>query len=165
MLGWSKKKNAARPITILAPITGRVVPLAQVPDEAFAGKYMGEGIAIEPTEGVLTAPFDGTVAHLIDTHHAVIVEHASGLQLLLHIGINTVGLKGTGFRAKVAIGDSFTAGQPLIEFDLEAVKAAGYPVVTPVVIANQETVESFEIPGSGDVAGGQSILISVTMKS
>ena len=138
------KKAKANHIHISSPLTGTVVPLDHVPDEAFSGKFMGDGVAIEPTEGVLVSPFDGVVAHLIDTHHAVIVEHSSGLQLLLHIGVNTVGLKGQGFTAKVNTGDSIVAGQTLIEFDLETIRAAGYPVITPVVVANMELLSDLD---------------------
>lgn len=164
MLSWTKRQHLVNQIEIVAPMTGKAVPLEQVPDEAFAQKFMGDGVAIEPADGVLVSPFDGKVAHLIDTHHAVIVEHESGLQMLLHIGINTVALKGQGFHAKAAAGDAVKAGQPLIECDLEAVKAAGYPVITPVVMANQETVESFEF-GENVLTRGQSILMRVKMKS
>lgn len=164
MLGWFKQKSQVNEVEIVAPLSGKAVPLEQVPDEAFAQKFMGDGIAIEPSDGLLVAPFDGTIAHLIDTHHAVIVEHESGLQMLLHIGINTVSLKGQGFEVKIANGDKVKAGQPLIQCDLEAVKAAGYSVVTPVVIANQEAVESFQL-GEHELTRGQSLLMKVKMSS
>lgn len=140
-------------IDVAAPLTGTVVELAQVPDEAFAQKFMGDGFAIVPTVGKLVAPFDGTVVHLIDTHHALIVEHASGLQLLLHIGINTVKLQGEGFKAMVATGDAITSGQPLIEFDINAITAAGYPVITPVVVANHEVVDKLDCSFKAVTAG------------
>ncbi|WP_040952495.1 PTS sugar transporter subunit IIA [Gorillibacterium massiliense] len=144
MANWFSKKTKSKTVEIAAPLSGVSVPLTEVPDEAFAGKHMGDGVAIQPSEGVLSAPFDGIVAHLIDTHHAVIVEHATGLQLLLHIGINTVGLRGKGFHALVKTGDKIKAGQPLIEFDQAVLMEAGYPTITPVVIANQEIVEKIE---------------------
>ncbi|GAF07798.1 PTS system [Paenibacillus pini JCM 16418] len=117
---WKSKKN--QPIEILSPVTGEAVSLEKVPDEAFAGGHMGKGIAIEPTEGKLIAPFDGTVAHVIKSNHAVIIEDSNGLQFLFHIGINTVGLKGVGFTSHIATGDQVKAGQTLIEFDIEAIK-------------------------------------------
>jgi PTS system glucose-specific IIA component len=158
------KKAKSHSIEIAAPLSGTAVPLDQVPDEAFAGKFMGDGVAIRPTEGVLAAPFDGTVAHLIDTHHAVIVEHASGLQMLLHIGINTVGLKGNGFRALVKTGDAIKTGQPLIEFDLKLLESSGYPTITPVVIANQEIVENL-ICRFETVTRGDQRLIAAALKA
>lgn len=162
MLGLFKK-NAKNTVSVLSPLTGNSVPLEKVPDEAFSAKFMGDGVAIEPSEGVLVAPFDGTIAHLIDTHHAVILEHASGAQLLLHIGINTVGLKGEGFSAKVDTGDTVKAGQTLIEFDIDRIKAAGLPTITPIVVANQEVVEKLENT-FGQVTRGQGTVISLTMK-
>ncbi|WP_438434498.1 PTS sugar transporter subunit IIA [Gorillibacterium sp. sgz500922] len=161
---WLGKKTKQPPlIEIAAPLTGKAVSLAEVPDEAFSGGFMGEGIAIEPSEGLLVAPFDGTVAHLIDTHHAVIVEHASGLQLLLHIGVNTVGLKGSGFTAQVKTGDRIRSGQPLIEFDPEAIRRAGYPLITPVVVANMEAaqrVSAFE----GETVRSETRLLQVALQ-
>lgn len=92
-----EEKHTEHTIEIMAPISGESVPLAQVPDETFAGGHMGNGIAIKPSEGILKAPFDGRVAHIVKSSHAVILEHSSGMQLLLHIGIDTVSLKGNGF--------------------------------------------------------------------
>ncbi len=101
------KKTKANVIEITAPITGESVQLEKVPDEAFfSQKYMGDGVAIEPAEGTVIAPFDATVAHMIHTNHAIIIEHESGLQLLIHIGVNTVALDGKGFTARVATGET-----------------------------------------------------------
>lgn len=160
---WKSKKQQTLEIT--SPLTGTAVPLDQVPDEAFAGGHMGKGLAIEPAEGKLIAPFDGVVAHVIKSKHAVIVEHENGLQFLLHIGINTVGLKGSGFTSHVNTGDKVKAGQTLIEFDIEAIRAAGLPTVTPVIITNSEDkVEQMETK-LGAVTAGQTEILSVTLKS
>lgn len=148
---------------ITAPITGKAVPLTEVPDEAFAGGHMGRGIAIEPSVGKLIAPFDAVVAHVIHTNHAVILEHASGLQLLVHIGINTVAMKGEGFKGYVQIGDEVKAGQTLVEFDIEAIRAAGYPLITPVIIANEdESVAELEVL-QGTVTAGQDPVIQAVL--
>ncbi|SDC04878.1 PTS system, glucose-specific IIA component [Paenibacillus sp. UNCCL117] len=162
---FSKHKSSDNRLDIASPLTGEAVPLEQVPDQAFAEKYMGDGMAIEPAEGRLVAPFDSKVAHLIHSHHAVILEHASGLQLLVHIGINTVALQGDGFKAHVQTGDEVKAGQLLIEFDIAKIKAAGYPVITPIVIANgDETVESLEAKLSGTVRAGEQGALQVVLK-
>lgn len=161
--GWLSK-NKVTAVAIASPLTGEAVPLTEVPDEAFAGKYMGDGVAIKPGEGKLVAPFDGVIAHLIDSKHAVIIEHASGLQLLVHIGINTVALQGKGFKAFVATGDKVTAGQTLIEFDPELIQAEGYPLITPVVIANQEITERLEYDYKTVVAGEPALLQAVLKK-
>lgn len=160
LFGKSKQKT----IDITAPLSGNVVPLSAVPDEAFAGKHMGDGLAIEPTEGKVAAPFDGTVSHLIHTNHAIIVEHASGLQLLIHIGINTVALSGDGFIPHVSSGDSFKAGDTLITFDSAKIIAAGYPTITPIVVANEDDVKLLEhIVAGGEVTAGNEIILKAEM--
>ncbi|WP_054958272.1 PTS sugar transporter subunit IIA [Paenibacillus dakarensis] len=160
------KKKVPTKVEVKAPLTGTAVPLSQVPDEAFAAGHMGKGIAIEPTEGRLVAPFEGTVAHVIKTKHAVMLEEKStGLQYLFHIGINTVGLKGEGFTSHVNVGDSVKAGQVLIEFDMEAIKAAGYPIVTPVIVTNADEIAS-EVEGHiGSVTAGSDTILTITLNS
>ncbi|WP_334071422.1 sucrose-specific PTS transporter subunit IIBC [Paenibacillus sp. A14] len=152
-------------LEIPSPITGEAVPLSEVPDPAFAEKHMGEGIAIQPAEGKAFAPFDGTVAHVMDkSKHAVILEHESGVQLLIHIGINTVGLKGNGFTTHVNTGDKVAKGQLLIEFDMDLIRQAGLPLVTPVLIpsgldAVKQVVPSFE----GEVKANDETVITVQL--
>jgi PTS system sucrose-specific IIC component len=123
---------------------------------------MGEGIAIEPSEGKVFAPFDGVIAHvMIKSKHAVILEHETGVQMLVHIGINTVGLKGEGFTAHVNSGDIVTAGQLLIEFDMEAIQAAGLPLITPVLIPNgNDRIEQVMANFTGPVqANGKALIV------
>jgi PTS system sucrose-specific IIC component len=149
-------------LEIASPMTGTAVALANVPDPAFSEKHMGEGIAIEPTEGRVFAPFDGVVAHVMNkSKHAVILEHETGLQMLVHVGINTVGLKGEGFTAHVQSGDVVIAGQLLIEFDMNAIQAAGLPLITPVLIPNgNEMIEEVQTAKIGSVqANGDNILV------
>ncbi|MED4955430.1 sucrose-specific PTS transporter subunit IIBC [Paenibacillus macerans] len=162
----AKPAPAIDKLEIPSPITGKAVSITQVPDPAFAEKHMGEGIAIEPTEGKAFAPFDGTVAHVMDkSKHAVILEHESGVQLLIHIGINTVGLKGTGFTAHVNTGDKVTKGQLLIEFDMDVIREAGLPVVTPVLIpSGLDSVEQVLPSGEGNVTAVQDHVITVNLK-
>ncbi|KKO53367.1 PTS sugar transporter subunit IIA [Paenibacillus sp. DMB20] len=162
----ASKRNPLKKVEVNSPLTGKVVPLSQVPDEAFAAGHMGQGIAIEPSEGRLVAPFDGTVAHVIKTKHAVMLEEkATGLQYLFHIGINTVGLKGEGYTSHVNVGDSVKAGQTLIEFDIDAIKAAGYPVVTPVIVTNADELTSSVEGHTGNVTAGSDSVLSITLNS
>ncbi|UQZ36732.1 PTS trehalose transporter subunit IIBC [Paenibacillus sp. PK3_47] len=160
----SAVQGSDEPVNILelvSPLNGRAVPLEQVPDPAFAEKQMGEGIAIEPTEGKVYAPFDATVAHVIKSKHAVILEHASGVQVLIHVGINTVSLKGNGFTSHVNIGDKVKAGDLLLEFDMEAIRAAGYPLITPIIIpAGQEMVARIE-EKTGNAAAKQTSILTI----
>jgi len=115
---------------------GTLVPIEAVPDPVFAGRMMGDGLAIEPSEGVLYAPCDGRIVQLQTSRHACILEAENGARILLHIGVDTVLLKGEGFVARVAQDDVVSAGQPLIEFDLEVLKRHGKPAVTILVVEN-----------------------------
>ncbi|ANS74122.1 PTS glucose transporter subunit IIA [Paenibacillus yonginensis] len=162
---WRKKSNSNQAVEIVAPVSGEAVALSAVPDEAFAAGHMGQGIAIEPNEGKLIAPFNGTVAHVIKSNHALILEQeGTGLQFLFHIGINTVALKGEGFTSHVAASDKVKQGQLLIEFDLEQIKAAGYPVITPVIVTNaDELTESMET-NTGTVTAGQDVLLKLVLR-
>lgn len=160
------KKKSPKNIEVMSPLNGKAVPLAEVPDEAFAAGHMGEGIAIEPSEGRLVAPFDGTVAHVIKSKHAVMLEEkSSGLQFLFHIGINTVGLKGEGFTTHVSTGDKVKAGQTLVEFDMEAIKAAGYPVITPIIVTNAEELGATVEVHTGEVTAGSSQVLAIELKN
>ncbi|GJM69713.1 hypothetical protein HMSSN036_19290 [Paenibacillus macerans] len=118
----------------------------QVEDEAFSSKAMGEGFAILPDSGKVAAPFAGKIAHIMEkSKHAVLLEHESGVQLLIHVGMNTVALKGEGFKAHVKSGDRVKKGQQLLEFDIDLIRREGYSVITPVVVpAGQEAVKSIE---------------------
>lgn len=150
MFGWNKKQAVPVVVEIPSPVPGTLVALEQVPDEAFAAKMMGEGIAIQPAEGKVIAPFDGKVVHLMEkSKHAIMLEHASGVQILIHVGMNTVSLKGEGFTAHVKTGDAITRGQLLLEFDIALIEQAGYPVITPVIVPNgQECVKQVEVAAS-----------------
>ncbi|WP_042203996.1 PTS system trehalose-specific EIIBC component [Paenibacillus camerounensis] len=163
----SSVQASQEPVNILelaAPISGKAVPLEQVPDPAFAEKQMGEGIAIEPSDGKVYAPFDATVAHVIKSKHALILEHASGVQVLIHVGINTVSLKGNGFTQHRNIGDKVQAGELLLEFDRDAIRAAGLPVITPIIIpAGQEMVERIE-EKTGPATAKQTGILTIHLK-
>lgn len=142
-----KKKSNIEVIEIASPIKGNVVSLESVPDEAFSSKAMGgDGVAIMPSEGKVTAPFTGKVMHIMEkSKHAVIIEHASGVQLLIHVGIDTVSLKGNGFQSYVQSGDMVQVGQLMLEFDIPAIQDAGYPVLSPIIIPDgQENIQKVE---------------------
>ncbi|WP_172198906.1 sucrose-specific PTS transporter subunit IIBC [Saccharibacillus qingshengii] len=150
-------------LSVLSPITGRAVPLSEVPDPAFSEGHMGRGLAIVPSEGLVVAPFDCTGAHVMDkSKHAVILEHDSGAQLLIHVGINTVSLKGTGFTVHVQSGERVTSRQPLLEFDLDVIHAAGLSSVTPVIVPDglDAVLDVYPRP-AGIVAAGQQTVLDV----
>ncbi|MEN1984683.1 PTS system trehalose-specific EIIBC component [Paenibacillus hubeiensis] len=166
--GGEREKNAndesINVLEVRAPLSGTAVPLEQVPDAAFAEKQMGDGVAIEPSGSSVAAPFDAQVAHVIKSKHAVILEHASGVQMLVHIGINTVSLKGEGFRVHVQAGDRVKAGQTLLEFDRDVIEAAGYPLITPIIVPDGqdmvERVESF----TGSVVHNREDVLHIHLK-
>ena len=130
-------------IEISSPIKGKVIPLSQVPDGAFSSGEMGKGVGIEPAEGKVYAPFDGTVDMLFDTRHAIGLSSSDGVELLIHIGLDTVELNGQGFTAHVKTGDSIKKGQLLIEFDKDSI-ARKYSTVTPVLVTNFDQYSRIE---------------------
>ena len=149
---------AAKDTVLSACLNGTVVPLAEVKDEAFASGALGDGIAIEPTDGELVAPADGEISSTFETHHAVGMTTADGAELLMHIGIDTVKLGGKHFTYLVNEGDKVKKGQPLIRFDLEAIKAEGYPVTTPLIVCNTDDYAAVAAKASGTVKQGDALL-------
>lgn len=130
----NKINNSLTSLEIPSPIKGEVIKLEEVPDPVFAQKQMGEGMAIQPSEGKVYAPFDGSVGLVAETQHAIFLEHESGTQLLIHIGIDTVNLNGKGFTSHIKTGDTIKAGQMIMEFDLDVIEQAGLSPITPVII-------------------------------
>ncbi|AUC90679.1 PTS beta-glucoside transporter subunit IIBCA [Streptococcus suis] len=124
-------------IELISPLTGQAKELSQATDPVFASGVMGQGVLIDPSEGVLVAPVDGEVSVLFPTNHAVGITATNGVELLMHIGMDTVGLEGKGFTAHVKQGDKVKAGDKLISFDIDVIKAAGLVAETPVIVTNQ----------------------------
>jgi len=149
---------AAKDTVLSACLNGTVVPLAEVKDEAFASGALGDGIAIEPIDGELVAPADGEISSTFETHHAVGMTTVDGAELLMHIGIDTVKLGGKHFTYLVNEGDKVKKGQPLIRFELEAIKAEGYPVTTPLIVCNTDDYAAVAAKASGTVKQGDVLL-------
>ena len=149
---------AAKDTVLSACLNGTVVPLAEVKDEAFASGALGDGIAIEPIDGELVAPADGEISSTFETHHAVGMTTVDGAELLMHIGIDTVKLGGKHFTYLVNEGDKVKKGQPLIRFELEAIKAEGYPVTTPLIVCNTDDYAAVAAKASGTVKQGDALL-------
>lgn len=134
---------AAQPLTterrlVDCPMDGKLIPLGEVADETFSSGVLGAGVALEPTDGTVYAPFDGTVETLLDSHHAIGLRSTDGVELLVHIGRDTVALNGQHFTAFVKVGDTVKKGQRLLACDLDAVRAAGYDITTPVIVTNTD---------------------------
>lgn len=156
-LKYEKEENADQ-VTFTSPLKGKVVALNQVADEVFASEVMGKGVAIEPIEGRVVAPSSGTVVSLFPTKHAIGLLLDSGVEVLIHIGINTVELQGKYFDAKVAQGDRVTSGQTLVDFDLEAIQNAGYSTSTMIIITNTQAYQSICVVGENQVEPSNHLL-------
>lgn len=153
--------NADKPgkFTLFAHMNGRAMPLSEVEDEVFAGGILGEGAAILPYEGKLYSPCDGRVENITETKHAIGLTADSGAEILLHIGIDTVKLAGKYFTTHVTEGASVKTGDLLISFDLDRIKAEGYSVVTPLVVANSDDYAAVELNAAGEISTGEKFLI------
>ena len=137
------KKEKINPNHIYAPIEGEAVAITEVPDPTFAEGMLGNGIAIMPTDGKVCAPVNGTVETMFDTGHAVTLVSESGMEILIHVGLETVGLNGAPFQVKVKNGQAVKKGDILMIADLEAIKAAGLPTITPVLVCNSDDYTTF----------------------
>lgn len=136
---------------ILSPLKGQVKPLSEVSDKVFAQEVMGRGIAIEPLEGKVYAPFEGTVDAIFNTKHAIGLRSNSGVEVLIHVGIDTVDLEGKHFTAHVKQGDKIKPNDILVEFDIDAIKNEGYEVITPVIVTNHTIYNDFIVTGNKTV--------------
>ncbi|UVT95106.1 beta-glucoside-specific PTS transporter subunit IIABC [Streptococcus mutans] len=146
---------------ISSPLIGKVVKLEDVPDEVFASGVMGKGIAIDPDDGIVVAPTKGEVTLVFPTKHAVDLRTENGAEILIHIGMDTVSLAGKGFKSFVEVGDHVEAGQTLLEFDVNAIKATGLPVITPVIVTNSDQFEDVLTTQERTVEAGDYLLTAV----
>lgn len=145
-------------IQICAPCAGKLSALQEVKDPTFSAGILGQGVAIVPSDGRFYAPADGTVATVFPTGHAAAIRTADGAEVLLHIGLDTVKLKGKHFTIHAEEGQQVKKGDLLLEADLEAVRAAGYDTATPIVICNSDAFDKIEISGAEEVSAGDEIL-------
>ncbi|MDF7682344.1 beta-glucoside-specific PTS transporter subunit IIABC [Lactobacillus sp. ESL0679] len=144
-------KASVTPEDVIAPLAGKVVDLKDVKDQVFSSGAMGQGVAIEPSEGKVCSPVDGTVAMVFPTGHAIGLKSVNGAEIMIHIGMDTVELDGKGFKTLVEKGQAVKAGEPLIEFDIDAIKKAGYVVTTPVIVTNSKDYNEVKAVADGQV--------------
>jgi len=137
------KKEEINPNHVYAPMAGEAVSITEIPDPTFSEGLLGNGIAIKPTDGKVYAPVNGTVDTMFDTGHAVSLISDNGIEILIHVGLETVGLNGAPFQVKVQNGQKVKKGQLLFEADLAAIQAAGLPTITPVLICNTDDYTTF----------------------
>ena len=144
--------------TLYSPLEGTAIPLSEVKDATFASEVLGRGMAVIPSKGEVKAPCDATVSTIFDTKHAIGLATESGLELLIHIGVDTVELGGKFYTAHVKDGDVVKKGQTLITFDMDAIKAAGYDVTTPLIVTNTDDYEEVKMLAEGTVNNGSEVL-------
>ncbi|WP_293796482.1 N-acetylglucosamine-specific PTS transporter subunit IIBC [Pantoea sp. CTOTU46764] len=155
--------NSEKPViaTLLAPVTGDIVALENVPDEAFASKAVGDGLAIKPTGKTVVAPTAGTVVKIFNTNHAFCLEAENGVEIVVHMGLDTVALEGKGFTRLVEEGTTVTAGQPILEMDLDFLNANARSMISPVVVSNSDDFAGLNLLATGSVVAGQTPLYEV----
>lgn len=141
-----------------APVNGKIIPNDQIADDTFAAEVLGKTVAIEPADGIITAPCDGEIVSIFDTGHAVCILTDGGAELLIHVGIDTVKMDGTGFTKKVSDGAKVHAGDVLIKADLNAIKEAGHPATTMMILTNTDLYDSVECAAPGTVTGKSSVM-------
>ncbi len=152
MFGLFKKEE----FKIVAPVNGELIPLAGVKDNVFSQKVMGDGFAVIPTDGTVSAPLSGTVESVFPTGHAVGISTKSGIECIVHIGLDTVELNGEGFRPMVGQGDKVKAGQPIVEFDKDLLEQKGYNITTIVVFPSGYE-QAFDL-GQRTVTSGETLI-------
>lgn len=156
-----KPAGATVVATLLSPVTGEVVPLENVPDEAFASKAVGDGVAVRPLDKVVVAPANGTVVKIFNTNHAFCMETDEGVEVVVHMGIDTVALEGKGFTRLVEEGAEVKAGQPVLEMDLDYLNAHARSMISPVVVSNVDDYSSLRFCATGQVTAGVTALYEI----
>ena len=149
MLNFLKGKQ----LEIAAPLTGKVIPVTEVPDPVFAEKVLGDGIAVDPTEGTVYSPVDGTIFQIAHTFHAMGIESDDGLEILVHLGIDTVKLEGKGFQSFVEVGQKVKKGDKIMEMDIGFIREQGLSPMSPCIITNLDAIKSMTAcpgPAEGD---------------
>ena len=146
---------------LLAPVSGEIVALDQVPDEAFASKAVGDGLAIKPTGNIVVAPTAGTLVKIFNTNHAFCPETADGVEIVVHMGLDTVALAGKGFKRLAEEGATVSAGQPVLEMDLDFLNANARSMISPVVVSNIDDFAGVASLATGTVVAGESKLYEI----
>ena len=139
---------------LYAPVSGRIRALTRIKDPVFSSEVLGKGCAIEPSCGEVVAPADGIVEKIAKTHHAISLQCDNGLEVLIHVGMDTVEMNGKGFKALVKVGDKVKAGTPLLKVDLDAIRAAGHPTATAIIVTNGDDMGELKMLAEGDVLAG-----------
>ncbi len=166
LFGFGKEEKVVKidQEEIVAPLEGKLVKIEDVPDPTFAQKMMGDGFAIEPTEGLVTSPINGEIVQVFPTKHAIGIKSEGGMEILIHIGLETVSMKGEGFTTFIKEGDKVKVGDRLVEFSLDLVKEKAASTVTPVIITNGDIVSELIKENVTDVNRGTTKVLQVKLK-
>ncbi len=166
LFGFGKEEKVAKieEEELVAPLTGKLVKLEDVPDPTFAQKMMGDGFAVEPSEGLVTSPINGEIVQVFPTKHAIGIKSEGGLEILIHIGLETVNMKGEGFTTLIKEGDKVKVGDRLVEFSLDLVKEKASSTVTPIIITNGDAVSELVKENVTDVTQGTTKVLQVKLK-
>lgn len=155
-----KSDSTSREINIVAPMSGEIINIEDVPDVVFAEKIVGDGVAINPSGNLIVAPVDGVIGKIFETNHAFSIDSDEGIELFVHFGIDTVELKGLGFKRLAQEGQKVKQGDPIIEFDLPLLQEKAKSVLTPVVISNMDQIKTLT-KYSGQVTAGETSILSI----
>jgi PTS system glucose-specific IIA component len=162
---FGKNKSAGNDnFQVFAPLTGETVPLEKVPDPVFSQKMMGEGVAIRPSEGKVVSPADGEILQVFPTKHALGIKAENGAEILIHIGLETVALKGTGFTVHVEAGNKVKKGDLLVSFDLDYIAKEAKSIITPVIITNPQDFRSVSPVAPERVEAGKDAVLELAKK-
>ena len=153
-------KEESKTVAIKAPLTGEMNALSDVPDPVFAEKMMGDGFAITPTEGKVVSPFDGEIVQVFHTKHAIGIRSNEGVEILIHVGLETVKLNGEGFDAHVTEGQKVNAGDHLLTFNLDYIKENAKSTITPVIFTNGDALANIDIKATGSIQAGTDAAIA-----
>lgn len=160
---FGKKEQAPKTVMLQSPITGELIDLADVPDPVFAQKMMGDGIAVKPENGTVVSPVDGEIIQVFPTKHAIGIKAVNGAEVLIHIGLETVGMNGEGFTAFIKEGDKVKVGDKLVEFDIALVTEKAASTITPIIITNGDDVAELNKQPLGNVAAAETNILEITM--
>ncbi|MCR1899593.1 PTS glucose transporter subunit IIA [Irregularibacter muris] len=160
MFNFFKKKNT---FSLISPMTGEIIAIGQVPDSVFAEKMVGDGLAIKPTEEIVVAPCDGKIIQIFPTKHAIGIETSEGIQILIHVGLDTVALNGRGFESFIQAGDDVKQGDKLLKIDLKLIQNYASSAISPIVITNMDKVEELSVE-QGKVTRGESKIMDIYRK-
>ena len=150
-------------LTVVAPISGKTIDLSEVPDPVFAQKMAGDGIAIDSTGDTVVAPCDGTISLIMDSKHAFAITTSSGIELLVHVGLETVSLNGEGFEVLQTVNTKVTAGTPILKLDRSFIESKGICLITPVLIANPDKLKELNNVVNADVTCGKDVVMKCTL--